>query len=144
MLQKIAWLVALGTGSLLMGKPQAPVKIQATVGASSTSVKLTFDRAADLVNVEAWGVNGLTVYGSKNLATNGSYSAGQTVVFKVDHSASPGHHDLVISVRGQFDGSPASKISSFTIGDKGPVTQQQKTVTDDTGRAVIEMRGHRQ
>ena len=134
---KLFLLIVNGAGSLLMGKPGAPVEIVGSMGASSGSVKITFKKAAQLVEVQVWGTDGLAVSGNKIRVTNGTYAAGQTLELKVDYSD---HRNVVVAVNGKFGASKGSRVASFTVGSK-TLPSRYPITTDENGRRIIEMRG---
>ena len=97
------------------GKSQAPVEITRTVQAQKTTLTLTFESAAELVNVKIYGVDGLTVTSTKSPVISGTFAAGQVMTIPVAYTPGAGTSNLAVQVEGQFDGKRRTKISSFTV-----------------------------
>lgn len=115
------------------GKPQAPVQVDAEVGASSARVTVRFDQAATGVDVRASGADGLAVQGDGLLARGTSVTAGETSTFDVPFSPGPGQSMLVISVRGTFAAGDRIAVRAFPVG-KPSAEQQNKA---DAGTTQI-------
>ncbi len=60
------------TAGTVVGKPQAPVQIDADVGASSARVRVPFDQAGTNVEVRANGVDGLALLTDPVLVQDGA------------------------------------------------------------------------
>jgi hypothetical protein len=98
------------------GKPQAPVRVDAEVAASSARVTVRFDQAGTGVEVRASGADGLSLEGDGTLARGRSVSAGETSTFPVTFTAGPGQSLLVISVRGTFAAGERVAVRAFPVG----------------------------
>jgi hypothetical protein len=98
------------------GKPQAPVQVDAEVGASSARVSVRFDQAGTGVDVIASGADGLSVPGGGALAKGRTVAAGETDSFDVQFTPGPGQSLLVISVRGAFAAGERVAVRAFPVG----------------------------
>jgi hypothetical protein len=98
------------------GKPQAPVQVDAEVGASSARVTVRFDQAGTGVDVRASGADGLSVQGDGALARGRSVAAGETSTFDVSFTPGAGQSMLVISVRGAFAAGERIAVRAFPVG----------------------------
>lgn len=98
------------------GKPQAPVQVDAEMGASSARVTVRFDQAGTGVDVRASGADGLSVQGDGALARGRSVAAGETSTFDVSFTPGPGQSMLVISVRGAFAAGERIAVRAFPVG----------------------------
>lgn len=114
------------------GKPQAPVQVEAEMGASSARVTVRFDQAGTGVDVRASGADGLAVQAGA-LATGLAVAAGQTETFDVSFTPGPGQSMLVISVRGAFLAGERIAVRAFPVG-KPSAEQLNKA---DAGTAQI-------
>lgn len=114
------------------GKVQAPVQVDAEVGASSARVTVRFDQAGTGVEVRASGADGLSVQGG-DLATGLVVAAGQTATFDVALTPGAGQSMLVISVRGAFAAGERVAVRAFPVG-KPSAEQMSKS---DAGSAQI-------
>lgn len=110
------------TAAAVQAKSQAPVEIVGTVQAQQATLKIVFESAAQQVNVRVYGVDGLTVVGSKSPVIGGTFAAGQVMTLLVNYTSEPGTSNLAVQVDGQFDGKRRSKISSFTV-QNGPAAR---------------------
>jgi hypothetical protein len=123
------------------GKPQAPVEIAATVQARKATLKVTFEAAAEQVNIRVYGVDGLTVVGTKSPVIGGTFAAGQVMTLSVGYTPGPGTSNLAVQVDGQFDGKHRSRISSFTVEDGRAAKRNSSTPSatisvDGQGRRI--------
>jgi hypothetical protein len=114
----------------IAGKPQAPVRIDADVGASSATVRLQFDRAGTGVEVRANGVDGLTLLSDPVLAQGRSVAAGETATFDVPFRAGPGQSLLAVHVRGAFGAGERTAVRAFPVGK--PSAEQMRKVQEGT------------
>ncbi len=99
-----------------VGKPEAPVQVDAAVGTSSARVTVRFDQAATGLDVRASGADGLAVQGDGVLARGTSVAAGETSTFDVAFAPGPGQSMLVISVRGTFAAGERITVRAFPVG----------------------------
>jgi hypothetical protein len=100
-----------------VGKPQAPVQVDAEVGASSARVTVRFDQAATGVEVRATGADGLSVQGGA-LASGMAVAAKETATFDVNFTPGAGQSMLVISVRGAFAAGERITVRAFPVGKR--------------------------
>ena len=107
------------TAALVHAKPHAPVEIVGTMQAQQATLKIAFESAAQQVNVRVYGVDGLTVIGTKSPVIGGTFAAGQVMTLLVNYTPGAGTSNLAVQVDGQFDGKRRSRISSFTV-QNGP------------------------
>lgn len=108
-------LIASFTATAVEAKPNAPVEIVGTAQAQQATLKIAFESAAQQVNVRVYGVDGLTVIGTKAPVIGGNFAAGQVMTLLVNYTPGSGTSNLAVQVDGQFDGKRRSKISSFTV-----------------------------
>ncbi|NHZ35126.1 hypothetical protein [Massilia rubra] len=125
------------TAAAVEGKPHAPVEIVGTVQAQQATLKIAFESAAQQVNVRVYGVDGLTVVGTKSPVIGGTFAAGQVMTLLVKYTPGAGTSNLAVQVDGEFDGKRRSKISSFTV-------QNGRTaVSSTTSNTSVDARGRR-
>ncbi|NHZ95348.1 hypothetical protein [Massilia sp. CCM 8734] len=125
------------TAAAAEGKPHAPVEIVGTVQAQQATLKIAFESAAQQVNVRVYGVDGLTVVGTKSPVIGGTFAAGQVMTLLVKYTPGAGTSNLAVQVDGQFDGQQRSKISSFTV-------QNGRVATSSTAANIsVDGRGRR-
>jgi hypothetical protein len=98
------------------GKPQAPVEIEADVGATSASVRVRFAEAGSNVDVRVNGVDGLSLPGGPMLATGRSFAAGETAVYDVPLTPGPGQGMLSVHVSGTFPNGQRTAVRAFLVG----------------------------
>ena len=115
----------------VVGKPQAPVQIDADVLASSAVVRVRFDQAATGVEVRANGVEGLTLQGDPVLATGRSVAAGETATFDVPFTPGNGQSMLAVHVRGAFASGERTAVRAFLVG-KPSAEQMRKAQESNT------------
>ena len=123
------------------GKPQAPVEIVGAVQAQKATLKVTFESAAEQVNIRVYGVDGLTVIGTKSPVIGGTFAAGQVMTLSVGFTLGPGISNLAVQVDGQFDGKHRSRISSFTVdggraAKRGNNSRSATIAVDGQGRRI--------
>jgi hypothetical protein len=100
------------------GKPRAPVRVDGTLGAGSAHLKLTFEAAADRVDVKVYGVDGLEVTSAELAVRDGSFAKGEAKELDVSFTAPSGERShLAISISGEFSGVPRTTVRSFTVGE---------------------------
>ena len=100
----------------IVGKPQAPVQIDADLAASSARVSVRFDQAGTDVEVLANGVEGLSVRGDPVLARGRTVAAGETATFDVPFTAGAGQSMLAVYVRGAFAAGERVAVRAFPVG----------------------------
>jgi hypothetical protein len=108
-----------------VGKPQAPVVIEAELAPSSGRVLVRFDQEATNVTVRASGIDGLMLSGAPALAIGRSVAAGEVLTWDVPLQPGPGQSMLAVHVSGSFNGRERSAVRSFPIGLKAE-SQVQK------------------
>ncbi len=140
----VVGLLAAATGSPVQaapsGKPQAPVEITATVQAKRATLKLTFESAAEQVTVRVYGVDGLTVSGTKTPVIAGTFAAGQVMTLTVGYKPGAGTSNLAVQVDGRFEGGRRTKTSSFTVNDGQAaqlISQPANIGVDGLGRRIV-------
>jgi hypothetical protein len=107
-----------------VGKPQAPVAIDAEVGASSARVHVRFVQAGTGVEVRANGVDGLTPVGNTLLVAGRDVAAGEAITVDVPFTPGPGQSLLAIHVRGTFAAGERTAVRAFPVGK--PSAEQRK------------------
>ncbi len=130
----VVGLVMSATAVQIQAKPEAPVEITGTVQAQKATLKVTFVSAAEKVNIRVYGVDGLTVIGTKSPVIGGTFAAGQVMTLSVGYTPGPGTSNLALQLDGQFDGKHRSKISSFTVQD-GRAAKRSISTTATTSRS---------
>lgn len=108
-----------------IGKPQAPVDIAAVMSATSAQVTLTFRQAGHGVDIQANGVDGLSVKRDAMLASGRDVSAGEVVTFDVPILPGAGRSLLAVHVHGTFGTSDRAAVRAFPIG-KRTAAQESK------------------
>jgi len=121
-----------GTPSAGIGKPQAPVAIDAEVGASSARLTLRFDQAGTGVVVRAGGVDGLAVAGNSLLVNGRDVADGEVVTLDVPFTPGPGQSLLAIHVRGSFAAGERTAVRAFPVGK--PSAEQRRKADEGTTR----------
>src|SRR5689334_5768710 len=91
-------LIASFTATAAEAKPNAPVDIVGTVQARQATLKIVFDSPAQQVNVRVYGVDGLTVNGSKSPVIGGTFAAGQVMTLLVNYTPGSGTSNLAVQV----------------------------------------------
>ena len=114
-----------------VGKPQAPVQIDADVADSSAVVRVRFDQAATGVEVRANGVDGLALQADPVLATGRSVAAGETATFQVPFTPASGQSMLAVHVRGAFASGERTAVRAFLVG-KPSAEQTRKAQESNT------------
>ncbi len=114
----------------VQGKPQAPVQIDADVGASSAVVRIRFDQAGTGVEVRANGVNGLALLADPVLAKGRTVAAGETATFEVPFTPGSGQSMLAVHVRGAFAAGERTAVRAFLVGR--PSAEQTKKAQEGT------------
>jgi hypothetical protein len=117
----------------VVGKPQAPVQIDADVGASSARVRVRFDQAATNVEVRANGVDGLALLADPVLAQGRSVSAGETASFDVLFKPGAGQSMLAVHVRGAFAAGERVAVRAFLVGKPDPAQRKDQDRTTKVG-----------
>jgi hypothetical protein len=116
-----------------IGKPQAPVDIDAALTADAARVTLRFNQAGRGVEARAEGVGGLSVQGNARLVDGRDVQAGDVVTIELPIRPGPGESHLAVHVTGRFAAGERSAVRAFPIG-KRSAEQQQKA---DEGKARI-------
>ncbi len=129
------------TAAAVQAKPHAPVEIVGTVQAQQATLKIAFESAAQQVNVRVYGVDGLTVIGTKSPVIGGTFAAGQVMTLLVNYTPGAGTSNLAVQVDGQFDGKRRSTISSFTVQSGPPAKSSAASSTEPT--ISVDGRGRR-
>lgn len=103
-----------------VGKPQAPVAIEAEAGAGAALVRVRFDQAGTDVEVLARGGEGLVLLGDAVLARGRSVTAGEVATFEVPYAPGPGQSRLSVQVSGAFAAGRRGAVRAFPVGKKSP------------------------
>ena len=119
------------TAQSVVGKPQAPVQIDADVADSMATVRVRFDQAGTGVEVRANGVDGLVLAGEPVLARGRSVAAGETVTFQVLYTPGSGQSMLAVHVRGAFASGERTAVRAFLVG-KPSAEQTRKAQESNT------------
>ncbi|RSZ56630.1 hypothetical protein HF313_12580 [Massilia atriviolacea] len=137
-----AGLIASLTAASVQAKPHAPVEIAGTVQARQATLKIAFDSAAQQVNVRVYGVDGLTVIGTRSPVIGATFAAGQVMTLIVNYTPGAGTSNLAVQVDGQFDGKRRSRISTFSVqggraaGAGAPDSTAPTMSVDGRGRRI--------
>lgn len=125
------------------GKPSAPVDVTATLEADRAKIEVAFLTNAAGVEVRIHGIDGLTVT-SPAIPITGSFSKGQAANALVTFRPPAGQANLVVTVRGVFNGARGAKVATFTVGQPTPAQAQKASPTvkvEPNGDRVIEQPG---
>lgn len=106
------------------GKPEAPVTVAATTGASSARVSVRFGQAGSSVEIRARGVDGLKVSGQELLASGKRVAADEELAFDVAYAPGAGQSLLVVEVSGVFAAGERTSVRAFPVGE--PSAEQRK------------------
>ncbi|WP_342380603.1 hypothetical protein NVS55_13265 [Myxococcus stipitatus] len=121
-----------------VGKFSAPVEVGAKLHENKATVTVRFLSAGSDVRVDLSGVEGLQVSGDTSPVRGIQVAGASTQTFEVAFTPGAGRSHLVVAVSGTFDGTPLSKVSSFSVGE--PTEAQQKSagsvVTDESGQSI--------
>jgi hypothetical protein len=118
------------------GKPSAPVRVTAEVGAQSAHVTVTFESDARDVNVRVHGVDGLAVDGELAPVKGRTFARGESASFSVLFAPPSGRATLVVSVSGTFGSAKRARVAAFSVGE-GPVPETPgEVMTTDDGDTV--------
>lgn len=124
------------------GKNRAPVTLDVQMKDGVAHVTLSFQAAAQDVNVAVKGVDGMVVTGPLTLVESGRFSAGQTATFDVAYVPGPGRSNLSIAVIGTFNGSRLGTTAMYGVGT--PTEEQKRTpgeiATDSNGQRIKVLR----
>jgi len=129
----------LGNGMKQMIDPQLAV---ATLQAQKATLKVTFESAAEQVNIRVYGVDGLSVIGTKSPVIGGTFAAGQVMTLAVAYTPGPGTSNLAVQVDGQFEGKRRSRIASFTVED-GRAAKRISSTTSRSATISVDGQGRR-
>lgn len=120
------------------GKNRAPVMLDVQLKDGIAHVTLRFQTAAQDVNVDVNGVDGMVVMGPSALVQSGRFSAGQTATFDVAYVPGPGRSNLAVSVIGTFNGLRLGTTAMYGVGT--PTEDQKRTAgdvtTDSSGQRI--------
>ncbi|MDP1822207.1 MAG: hypothetical protein Q8L48_03165 [Archangium sp.] len=118
------------------GKPSAPVAVSGELTATSARLRVSFEAAAENVEIVVSGIDGLVVEGEGALVKKGTFTRGESKDFDVKFTAPPaGRSQLVLSVSGSFNGASRARVASFTVGT-GPLPESGTVMTTDDGERV--------
>ncbi len=104
-------------------KPSAPVKITATLAATSAAVEIVFGEDASDVTVDVWGVDGLVVTSAATPIAGRAFARGEKLPLSVSLTAPATRADLAVRVRGTFAGRARVEVRSFTVNAGAPPPQ---------------------
>lgn len=121
-------------------KSGAPVTMKASFSADrSAKLDLVFSAEGKDVQIDVYGVDGLTVTKPAKSGPRAAVRAGETVAIAVEFTA-PADKDsnLAVRVSGMFAGSKQSRVQSFTVRATEPAAKQpeEAPVTDKKGRKL--------
>ena len=102
--------------SAILGKPQAPVDIQAEVTGQLAKLRVRFLQAGAHVSVTVSGVDGLGLRGAPALAEGLSVAAGDARTWDVPLAPGPGQGLLAVQVRGTFAAGERTATHAFPVG----------------------------
>ena len=129
------------TAATVQAKPGAPVEIVGTVQAQQATLKISFESAAQQVNVRVYGVDGLTVVGTESPIIGETVAAGQVMTLHVSYTPGADTSNLAVQVDGEFNGKGRTKISSFTVqGDRATPAASSTAAAisvDGRGRRIV-------
>jgi hypothetical protein len=123
----------------ILGKPQAPVDIQASLAQGAATVRLKFHQAGAHVTVRVSGVDGLGLRGAETLATGLAVAAGEEKSFDVALTPGPGQGLLAVQVSGTFAAGERHATRAFPVGTASPEQLKAKSQTTDVGGERIKL-----
>lgn len=116
----------------------APVTVNFQTVADAGKVTVTFDTPASGVNVNVYGVDGLTVTSAAQPISGAEFANCDAPSFDVTYVPGKGRSHLVVAVTGNFKGSVRSSTFSHAIGTRS--AEQSKpvgsAVTDSDGKRI--------
>lgn len=105
----------------ILGKPRAPVSVDAQLSAGSGRVTVRFDADATDVRIDVHGAAGLAVTSGATPVAHGSFARGESTSFEVGFTPGPGRSYLAVGVAGKFHGAgKRAAVASFAVGDPTP------------------------
>ena len=117
------------------GKPVAPVAVTAELSAKSAHLLLRFEAEAEDAEVAVGGVDGLVVDGPRVVA-KGHFAKGETRAFDVGFQPGPGRSQLVVTVKGRFNGASRARVVAFGVGSGASPESPGEVMTTDDGERV--------
>lgn len=117
------------------GKPTAPVAVSAELSSNHAKVTVRFESDASEVSVSASGVDGLTV-SEGHLGSNLAVARGETRTFDVAYTPGEGRSELVVTVKGTFNGAHRARVTAFGVGAGSDGPADGTVMTTDDGETV--------
>lgn len=108
-------------------KLKAPVDVAVELEAGSGRLRLTFRAAAEQVDIQVTGLDGLVV-GSTTPLQRSSFRKGETATIDLSFLPGEGRSHLVVAVAGRFAGSRRSLTRTFALGK--PSADQEKAAQE--------------
>ncbi len=101
-----------------LGKPSAPVSVDAQVAAGSARVTVRFEADAKDVRIDVHGAGGLAVTSVATPVEHAAFARGGSTTFDVAFTPGPGRSYLAVAVGGKFHGAGKRfRIASFAVGE---------------------------
>lgn len=121
----------------------APVAVNFQMGADAGKITITFDTPASGVNVNVYGVDGLTVTSTAQPITAAEFAKCDAPSFDVTYVPGKGRSHLVVAVTGNFKGSVRSSTFSHAVGTRTPAQAKPlgTPMTDSDGKRIKLMPG---
>lgn len=122
----------------VVGKPHAPVVIEAEVTQTAGRVLVRFQQAGTDVTVRVSGDDGLVLLGDPVLASGRSVAAGEQLTWDVPLQPGPGQSVLAVRVSGAFGAGERAAVRAFPVGLKaeGQLRREQEGAAQVGGEAV--------
>lgn len=122
-----------------LGKPTAPVEVQAALQPGAARLTLAFGADAAEVAVRLSGLDGLRVTSAPVPVERGSYRRGERAAVEATFVPGEGQSHLVVSVEGTFGGRRLAAVRSFAVGARSPAQEEKAragVVTDPQGERL--------
>ncbi|HEU4383429.1 MAG TPA: hypothetical protein VFR85_08005 [Anaeromyxobacteraceae bacterium] len=129
--------VAVPAGAI--GKPTAPVEVEAALQPGAARLAFTFGADAADVTVRVSGLDGLRVTSAPVPVERRSYRRGERAAVDATFVPGEGQSHLVVSVEGTFGGRHMTAVRSFAVGTRSPAQEEKAragVVTDEKGERL--------
>ncbi len=128
----LAWMPAVAAA-----KPQPPVRVEAEVSLAGAVVRLQFAVAAQQVEVQVRGVDGLALLQPTRRLARRDVAAGGCAQLTVGFEQEVPQGTLVVSVEGRFANERQRLVRTFSVGAPLPApTTQKKMLRGHRGRPL--------
>ncbi len=119
-----------------VGKPAAPIRIEADISSSSATVTVVFAADGRDINVNVRGVEGLTLQSAAALSRT-SVQAGESLALPLTYSENASGM-LSVVVTGTFASGPMSRVSAFPVGNMNALNKTQTRMVEEPEVRIID------